>query len=107
LARHDWPDGVAVRVRMGMHSGESPVADDIYAGLDVYRAARIAAAAHGGQVLLSDVTSRLVERDLPGDLTLLDLGAHALKDLEHPERIWQLEIAGLVDTFPALKSLDA
>jgi predicted ATPase/class 3 adenylate cyclase len=107
LARHDWPDGATVRVRMGMHSGESPVADDIYAGLDVYRAARIAAAAHGGQVLLSDVTSRLVERDLPDDLTLLDLGAHALKDLDHPERIWQLQIAGLVDTFPGLKSVEA
>lgn len=107
LARHDWPDGAPVRVRMGMHSGESPVADEIYAGLDVFRAARIAAAGHGGQVLLSEATARLVERDLPDGLALRDLGVHALKDLERPERIWQVEIDGLVNDFPVLKSLDA
>lgn len=106
LAGHAWPEGAAVRVRMGMHSGESPVADEVYAGLDVFRAARIAAAGHGGQVLVSDVTARLVERDLADGLSLRDLGVHALKDLERPERIWQVEIAGVANAFPALKSLD-
>ena len=59
LAGHDWPAGVAVRVRMGLHSGEPVRHEDNYAGLDVHRAARIAAAAHGGQVVLSDATRQL------------------------------------------------
>ena len=67
LAAHPWPEGRTVRVRMGLHTGEGIRGGDNYAGLDVNRAARIAAAAHGGQVLLSDATRTLVERSLPGD----------------------------------------
>jgi len=85
-----------VRVRIGIHSGEPFVTAEGYVGLDVHRAARIAAAAHGGQVLLSQSASDLTGRD-----DLRDLGEHRLKDLTAPERIWQL---GDVE-FPHLKTL--
>ena len=107
LAGHDWPGGVAVRVRMGLHSGEPAVQEDRYAGLDVYRAKRIAAAAHGGQVVLSDVTRQLAASQLAADVSIQDLGFHRLEDIEAPERIYQLVVAGLPDRFPPLKSLGA
>jgi predicted ATPase/class 3 adenylate cyclase len=107
LAGHNWPDGVTVRVRMGLHSGEPARHEDNYVGLDVHRAARIAAAAHGGQVVLSDATRHLVESRLAADVSLRDLGWHRLKDIEAPERIYQLVVAGLPDRFPSLKSLGA
>ena len=107
LAKYPWPDDAAVRVRMGLHSGEARVAGENYVGLDVHRAARIAAAGHGGQVLLSDATRGLVAQDLPGAVGLRDLADHRLKDLPAPERIWQLEVDGLPADFPVLKSLDA
>jgi predicted ATPase len=75
--------------------------------LDVHRAARIAATAHGGQIVLSEATRSLVERGLPEGVTLLDLGEHRLKDLTHPERIYQAVVEGLPSEFPSLKSLDA
>jgi len=101
------PDQVTVRVRMGLHSGEGRLGGDNYIGLDVHRAARIAAAGHGGQVLLSDATRALVAHDLPEGLGVRDLGEHRFKDLPAPERIWQLRIDGLQREFPALRSLDA
>jgi predicted ATPase/class 3 adenylate cyclase len=107
LAGHDWPDGVTVRVRIGLHSGEPTRHEDNYVGLDVHRAARIAAAAHGGQVVLSDATRHLVESRLAADVSLRDLGWHRLKDIEAPERVYQLVVAGLPDRFPSLKSLGA
>ncbi len=105
LSAHDWPGGVAVRVRMGLHSGEPTRHEDGYIGLDVHLAARIAATAHGGQVVLSEATRLLVASRLPGDLSLRDLGVHRLKDIEDPERIYQLVAAGLQERFPPLKSL--
>src|SRR6185437_11724743 len=105
LAQHDWPGGVAVRVRMGLHSGEPTRHEDGYIGLDVHKAARIAAAAHGGQVVLSEATRLLVEPRLPADVSLRDLGFHRLKDIEAPERIYQLVAVGLQEQFPPLKSL--
>jgi len=107
LAGHDWPDGAVVRVRMGLHSGEPARHDDGYVGLDVHRAARIAAAAHGDQVVLSDATRQLAESRLPGDVSVRDLGWHRLKDIDAPERIYQLTVAGLQERFPPLKSLGA
>jgi len=107
LAGYDWPDGATVRVRMGLHSGEPTRHEDNYVGLDVHRAARIAATAHGGQVVLSDATRHLVESRLAADVSLRDLGWHRLKDIEAPERIYQLVVAGLPDRFPPLKSLGA
>ena len=107
LGGHDWPDGVTVRVRMGLHSGEPARHEDGYIGMDVHRAARIAATAHGGQIVLSDATRRLTASRLPADMSLRDLGWHRLKDIEAPERIFQLIASGLEERFPALKSLGA
>ena len=104
LAGYDWPDGAVVRVRMGLHSGEPAQHGDGYVGLDVHRAARIAAAAHGGQAVVSDATRQLAESRLPGDVSVRDLGWHRLKDIEAPERIYQLIVAGLQERFPPLKS---
>jgi len=107
LAGHDWPGGVPVRVRMGLHSGEPARHEDGYVGLDVHRAARIAAAAHGGQVVLSEATRLLAGSRLPAGVSLRDLGWHRLKDIEAPERIYQLVVPGLAERFPPLKSLGA
>jgi predicted ATPase/class 3 adenylate cyclase len=107
LAGYDWPGGAAVRVRMGLHSGEPAVQEDDYVGMDVHRAARIAAAAHGGQVVLSEATRLLVESRLADDVSVRDLGFHRLKDIEAPERIYQLAAPGLAEQFPPLKSLGA
>ena len=107
LAEHDWPAEGAVRVRIGIHSGEGTLGGDNYVGMDVHRAARISDAGHGGQILLSDATRGLVAAELPSGLDLRDLGEHRLKDLPAPEHLWQLDIDGLERDFPALRSLDA
>jgi predicted ATPase/class 3 adenylate cyclase len=107
LAAYDWPGGVAVRVRMGLHAGEPSRHEDGYIGMDVHRAARIAAAAHGGQVVMSDVTWRLARPGLPAELSVRDLGVHRLKDIEEPEHVVQLAGPGLAEQFPPLKSLGA
>jgi predicted ATPase/class 3 adenylate cyclase len=104
---NDWPDGSHLRVRMGLHTGEGVLGGDDYIGIDVNRAARIAAAAHGGQVLLSEATRALVRHDLPIGVTLRDLGEHRLKDIAHPERLFDLVVDGLPSDFPPIRSLDA
>jgi predicted ATPase/class 3 adenylate cyclase len=108
LAEHSWPQGVALRVRIGLHTGTPQVVGDHYVGLDVHRAARIAACGHGGQILLSAATRALVENDLPAGCELRDLGAHRLRDLQQPEYISQLVLAdpNLPSEFPPLKTLD-
>jgi predicted ATPase/class 3 adenylate cyclase len=105
LAREQWPQERTVRVRMGLHTGEGRLGADNYIGMDVHRGARVAAAGHGGQVLVSSATRALVEGSLPNGLSLRDLGEHRLKDLEQPERVSQLVIAGLEVEFPQLRSL--
>jgi predicted ATPase/class 3 adenylate cyclase len=107
LVTASWPAGAIVRVRMGLHSGEGILGGDDYVGPDINRAARIAAAAHGGQVLVSDATRALAERRLPPVVTLRDVGEHRLKDLGRPERLFQLVIPGLRSEFPPLRSHDA
>jgi predicted ATPase/serine/threonine protein kinase/DNA-binding CsgD family transcriptional regulator len=106
LAAHPWPEGVAVRIRMGLHTGEPTLTPEGYVGLDVHRAARIMSAGHGGQVLLSQTTAHLVEQDLPDDVGLSDLGERHLKDLARPKRLFQLVISGLPADFPPLQTLD-
>ena len=106
LAAAEWPDGLPVRVRMGLHTGEGVLGGDNYAGVDVNRAARIAAAGHGGQVLISDTTRALVQSKLPEGVELRDLGEHRLKDLREPEHLHQLVIPGLAADFPALRTVD-
>jgi class 3 adenylate cyclase len=95
LAAASWPDGVEVKVRMGLHTGEPSVGDEGYLGLDVVRAARIGAAAHGGQILVSETTRAL----LSASVELKDLGEHRLKDMEQPERLYQVVGEGLPDKF--------
>jgi predicted ATPase/class 3 adenylate cyclase len=105
LAEHPWPHDGLVRVRMGMHTGEGQLAGGEYVGLDVHRAARIGAAAHGGQVLLSAATQTVTE-PLPTRLAVRDLGAHRLKDFEEPQRIFQLVIRDLPSDFPPIRTLE-
>jgi predicted ATPase/class 3 adenylate cyclase/DNA-binding CsgD family transcriptional regulator len=107
LASQAWPQGIAVRVRMGLHTGEPHLAADGYMGLDVHRAARIMNAGHGGQILLSQTTRDLVEHELPEGASLRDLGAHRLKDLEHKSHLYQLVTPGLPADFPPLRTLDS
>ncbi len=106
LAAHEWPTGASVRVRMGLHTGAPLLAADRYIGLDVHRAARIASAGHGGQVLLSQATRDLAEGELPDGAQLVDLGEHRLKDLQRPEHLHQLLLPDLGGDYPPLKTLD-
>jgi predicted ATPase len=105
LAQHVWPGRESVKVRMGLHTGSPQVHEDGYVGMDVHRAARIAAAAHGGQVVLSEATTKLVMDALGDGNTVRDLGSHQLKDIPHAERIFQLVVNGLPADFPPLKTL--
>ncbi len=107
LAAEPWPEDATIRVRMGLHTGEGRLGGDSYVGLDVHRAARVAAAGHGGQVLISEATQALAAGDLPAGVGLSDLGQHRLKDLSRPEHLWQLTIEGLPADFPPPRSLDA
>jgi predicted ATPase/class 3 adenylate cyclase len=103
---HPWPIGGEVRVRMGIHSGEASETAAGLIGLGVHRAARIAAVAHGGQIVVSAATAALLQDLLPADASLRDLGMHRLKDLGRPEQLFQLEADGLPVAFPPLRSLD-
>jgi YVTN family beta-propeller protein len=106
LAAYPWPEGAEFKVRMGLHTGEPKVGAERYVGVGVHKAARIGAAGHGGQVLLSSTTKELAEDDLPVGISIRDLGERRLKDFERPERIFQLLIEGLESAFAQLKTLD-
>ena len=107
FARHEWPGGNAIRVRIGLHTGEAPLVGDEYIGLDVHHAARVEAAAHGGQILMSEATRSLVESSLPAGLSVRDMGTHRLKDLARPEHLFQLVVEGAPDVFPPLRTLES
>jgi predicted ATPase/class 3 adenylate cyclase len=107
LAAEPWPDGIELRVRMGLHAGEAQQSGGTLVGLDINRAARIAAAAHGGQVVVSDAVRTLVAPDLDESLSLRGLGSHRLKDLREPQPLCQVVADGLRMEFPPLRSLDA
>jgi YVTN family beta-propeller protein len=104
LATGSWPAGVQCRVRMGLHTGEPEVGDEGYHGMAVHRGARICAAGHGGQILISDSTRQLVEDDLPPGVTLRDLGSQRLKDIDRPEHLYQVAVDGLASEFPPLRT---
>ena len=91
---------------MGLHTGEPKVGEERYVGIGVHRAARIGAAGHGGQVLLSSTTKELAEEELPPGVTIRDLGERRLKDIDQPQRIYQLDVEGLQSDFAQLKTLD-
>ncbi len=105
LAGASWPQDATVRVRVGVHTGEPGLAETGYHGLDVVRAARISGAAHGGQILVSSATRDLVGAALE-EVTFGDLGEHRLKDLEEPQRIFQVAAPGLEAHFPPLRTED-
>jgi predicted ATPase/class 3 adenylate cyclase/Tfp pilus assembly protein PilF len=102
---HAWPATEHVRVRMGIHTGAAAKTETGLVGLDVHRAARLAAVAYGGQILVSEATAVLVRDTLPPGAVLRDLGLHRLKDLGRPERIYQLNAADLPADFPPLRTL--
>lgn len=102
-----WPQDADLAVRVGLHTGEGRVAGGGYVGLDVHRAARIMAAAHGWQILLSEATRTLAERSLEDVVELRDLGEHRLRDLSGTERLFQVVADGIRSDFPALRTLDA
>jgi class 3 adenylate cyclase len=104
LDQEEWLDGKPVRVRMALHTTEPVVDDAGYVGLGVHRGARVCAAGHGGQVLLSAITRELIEDDLPAGTSLRDLGKVRLKDLPRSEHIFQLAIEGLPEEFPPLRT---
>jgi predicted ATPase/class 3 adenylate cyclase len=106
LATFAWPDGAAIRVRMGLHTGEAVIADGDYTGLDVHKAARVMAAGHGGQIVVSDAARSLIEGAAPSGISVRALGEHRLKDLLRPERLYQIEADGLPTGFSALRTLD-
>ena len=93
-AAHEWPDGIGVRVRMGLHTGEPALGAEGYLGLDVVRAARLCTAGSGGHVLLSEATRALVGASLPEGVSIFPLGERRLKDIDEPERVFELEIDG-------------
>jgi len=103
-ARH-WPEETDLRVRIGLHTGEPVDLPEGLVGMDVHRAARIAASGHGGQIVISDATRALVAGALPSGIRIVDLGPHRLKDLPEPERLYQVVADGLLTTFPPLRTL--
>jgi predicted ATPase len=105
LACQSWPDEVTLQVRMGIHSGLCEERDGDYFGPTVNRTARLAAVAHGSQVVVSEATADLTRDRLPQDIRLKDLGTHRLKDLTVPEHVFQLEADDLPAHFPPLRSL--
>ena len=102
LNDHPWPPRSSVRVRVGLHTGSGTLGGDDYFGLDVHRAARVGAAGHGGQIVMSAATKAIVERALPPDVAVRDLGLFQLKDLAEPEHLYDLVVDGLPSEFPPL-----
>src|ERR671936_2228942 len=101
ILSHPWPDGLQLKVRMGIHTGQATASDGRYTGLAVHRAARICAAGHEGQVLVSQATQTLIEdeeEDL--NISLRDLGVRQLKDLDRPVRLYQVSAPELPAQFP-------
>ncbi|MBP63418.1 MAG: hypothetical protein CMJ62_17995 [Planctomycetaceae bacterium] len=107
ILKEPWPLNLSIKVRMALHTGESELREHDYYGPVVNRCARLRGIAHGGQVVLSQVTAELVQDALGEGVTLQDMGAHRLRGMERPEQVFQLLHPGLPSDFPALESLDA
>ena len=105
---HEWPGGETVRVRMGLHTGEPAVGEEGYHGVDVVRAARLSAMGAGGNVLLSETTRALIGSSLPEGVSLHLVGERILKDIDEPERVFELEIDGVEATqTPTVKGMES
>ncbi|MBW3589805.1 MAG: tetratricopeptide repeat protein [Actinobacteria bacterium] len=105
LSRHPWPPDAEVRVRIGIHTGEAALVGGDYVGLAVHQAQRISAAAHGGQILLSS-SSKQLAGELPETVSMIDLGAHALKDFPTPEHLFQIKHPDLPGSFPPVSTAE-
>ncbi|CAN5810111.1 LuxR family transcriptional regulator [soil metagenome] len=106
LTQAEWPEGTALNVRMGLHTGDIAFRDGQYVGVEIHRASRIASTANGGQVVVSGATRAAAAR-LPQGVTIRGLGLHQLKDFDQAEPLYQLDIDGLRTDFPPLASLSA
>jgi len=107
IYEENWPSGGAIRVRMGLHTSEAQPVDGEYIALAVHQAARVASAAHGGQVIASNATAERAREHLPARATLTDLGAHLLKDFDEPCGLFQLYHPDLPSAFPPLRVASA
>jgi predicted ATPase/class 3 adenylate cyclase/DNA-binding SARP family transcriptional activator len=107
LVAEPWPAETSLQVRIALHTGDAELRDEDYYGPAVNHCARLRAAGHGGQILLSQTTAALVRDHLPEGASLRELGAHRLKDLQRPEPIFQLAHPELPGEFPPLQSLEA
>jgi class 3 adenylate cyclase len=107
LAGREWPEGAELRVRMGLHTAEPHLHESGYVGVGVHRAARICAAAHGGQILLSNATAGIVEDNELADVQLRDLGEFSLKDLSRPQRLVEVRVEGLEREFGPPTTIDS
>lgn len=103
LDAYPWPDGIPVKVRIGIHTGEASAEEGRYTGLAVHRAARICAAAHGGQVLASEATKSLLDDEEEAGVELRDLGEHRLKDLDRLVRLYQVTTPETAGEFPPIR----
>ncbi len=106
LAAHAWPAGGPVRVRMGVHTGEGVLSGGGYVGMDVHEVARVTAAGHGGQILLTASTHALLEGHWPPGVGDVPLGSHRLKDLPSPVALHQVVAEGLEQRFAPLRTLE-
>jgi class 3 adenylate cyclase len=104
LAERTWPDGVDVRVRIGIHSGRPTLSDTGYIGLAVHTTARVCAAAHGGQIVVSAATRAALGASAPAEVRFRRLGRHRLPGLPDPEALFQVQAPGLRTTFPPLRT---
>jgi class 3 adenylate cyclase len=107
LAEAEWADGAQLRVRIGLHTAEPYLHTSGYVGIGVHRAARICAAAHGGQILVSNATAGIIEDLEPSEFELRELGEFHLKDITRPQRLFQLAVHGLEREFAPPMTLDA
>ncbi len=107
LVKEDWSNTDGLKVRMAVHTGHTDERDGDYFGPAVNRVARLLAIGHGSQILVSGASADLAQGELPAQTALRDLGAHRLKDLTHPEQVYQLVAPGLPQDFPPLRSLEA
>jgi predicted ATPase/class 3 adenylate cyclase len=105
LAAQSWPEGEAVSVRIGVHTGSPMIHDGGYVGVDVHRAARVSASAHGGQIVVTDATCEQARAFLPPGANAVDLGWHRLRDFASPIRLHQVSCPGLRDEFPPLRTM--
>jgi class 3 adenylate cyclase len=103
LRDHVWPDGLSVLVRIGLHHGEPEIGDEGYVGMDIHQAARLGAAAHGGQTLISASASDVIGADLPADVRLRDLGTYELRGIPGRHEIQELVVPDLRAEFPPLR----